>query len=369
MLNVFATFDPGQSSWFWLVTAIIIGVLFVLNLLVFVAVHVRRLTGDAHRREAHRFRESVGPDLVDKTLAPPVSQGAVRAVGRQVRRLGATARAEYSLMLMEQLKDASPEDRAAMLEGMRRAGAVDRALLGTRRLAPWRRAWAAHILGLAGAEEAVPRLIETLADRDAEVRKAVARSLGQIGGPQVVAPLRELFLGPGRVNSGAVYDAMIDLGPLAGPVFKEGLESPNRFVRVPAAYGAAEVLDPAEARSLLGPLLEDSFASVRTAAASALGKVGGERLGEELARACRDDEHIVRRAAVAAIASYDDPEAVQIAARALDDPDRDTAIAAGQALVQLSRRPHAGHVAQAVIAERHDWPIERAQILASVGAV
>jgi hypothetical protein len=78
----------------------------------------------------------------------------------------------------------------------------------------------------------------------------------------------------------------------------------------------------------------------------------------------------VRRAAVTALASFDNSEAVTLAWTALHDPDRDTAIRAGEALVHLERLPRAGSAARATLAAADEqWPLRRALTLAELGAV
>jgi hypothetical protein len=72
-------------------------------------------------------------------------------------------------------------------------------------------------------------------------------------------------------------------------------------------------------------------------------QVGGDIVPETLGRATRDDQPAVRRVAAEALGSFDDPRAVELAAATLVDPD----------LLQAER----------------DWPVERAQTLASLGAV
>ena len=55
---------------------------------------------------------------------------------------------------------------------------------------------------------------------------------------------------------------------------------------------------------------------------------------------------------------------------ALLDPDRDTAVAAGESLVRLARRPAAAAAAERALARSAQaWPVERALVMDSVGAV
>jgi HEAT repeat protein len=117
-------------------------------------------------------------------------------------------------------------------------------------------------------------------------------------------------------------------------------------------------------------MLDDTSAPVRSAAAASLGQVGGGLLPEGLARAARDEEPAVRTAATGALGSFDDPRSVELARNALDDPDRDAAVHAGEALVRLSRGHHAGTAAtEALQRSAEEWPVERALTFASLGVV
>src|SRR5207344_3459221 len=113
------------------------------------------------------------------------------------------------------------------------------------------------------------------------------------------------------------------------------------------------------ARALIEPLLADGSAPVRAAASESLGQVGGVLLPEGLARATSDEHAPVRAAATGALGSYDDPHAVGLALNALLDPDRVTAVRAGESLVHLSRLPTVGSAAAAALERSaEDWPVE-----------
>jgi hypothetical protein len=99
-----------------------------------------------------------------------------------------------------------------------------------------------------------------------------------------------------------------------------------------------------------------------------LGRICGDRVPTEMAHASRDDQQSVRRAAAAALGSYDDPQALELLLGALVDPDRLTAVRAGESLLRLSRLPHVGAAARAAIGGTEAWPVQRAWTLASLGA-
>ena len=212
-------------------------------------------------------------------------------------------------------------------------------------------------------------LIERVGDRSRFVRESAVRALGRVGDPQVLPLLGELFRAPGRVPSGVVYDALVSFGAAAEPTFAGALRSEHDSVRVASCFGVAAVSEPEQARAELAPLLADASAAVRAAAAEALGQVGGSSLPAALARASRDEVATVRVAAIRALAAYDDPQAVELALNALLDPDRDTAVTAGESLVRLAHRPATAAAAEDAIGRSGQaWPVERALVMDSVGA-
>jgi HEAT repeat protein len=131
----------------------------------------------------------------------------------------------------------------------------------------------------------------------------------------------------------------------------------------------AAVSDPPAARAAVEPLLADSVGEVRAAACEAFGRIGDGTAPEALTRATSDDAASVRHAAVSALGAYDDPGSLPVLLAALDDPDRDVALRAGESLVRLARLPVAGTEARAVMTETDAWPLETARVLDSLGAV
>ena len=355
------------SPWLWESVVAITLVLLTLNVLLIVLVHGRRIRQYLRGGRERRFQARL--DEVISRLDQPMGvrnriwlRSQLAGFDELERPLAAAARTEG-------LRDAAPDDRQQMLEVLREVGAIELLVRSTRSRIPWRRALAVRTLGWAGAEETIPLLIGLISDRSRYVREAAVRALGRIGDPQSLPQLGELFRVPGRVPPGVVYDALVSLGPAAAPTFAGALRSERESVRVASCYGVAAVSEPEQARTDLPPLLADPEATVRAAAAGALGQVGGSTIPAGLARASRDEVATVG-ASTDALGSYDDPQAVELAMNALLDPDRDTAVAAGEALVRLSRRPAAAAAAERVLARSAQaWPVERALIMDSVGAI
>ena len=358
----------AKQPWFWGSAGVVALVLLLLNVFLLVAVHLRRLRQYARSRRQRAFRGHV--EDVFAELDPTTSVRDPQWLGTQLSSFGELERPLAATVLIERLRPASEEERERALEVLREAGAVELIVRSTRRRLPWRRALAIRTLGWIGADEAVPVLIDRLSDRNRYVRESAVRALGRIVDSRALPFLGELFRSPGRTGSGVVYDALIAFGTEAEPVFAGALRSQIESVRVASCFGVAALSEPEVARGLLEPLLADSAAPVRSAAAESLGQVGGDLMPQALARASRDEQPTVRRAATGALGAYDDPRAVELALNALLDPDRDTAVRAGEALVRLSDRPHAAEAAtQALRRSEAAWPVERALVFASLGGV
>ena len=318
-----------SSAWLWESIAAITLVLVFLNVLLIVLVHGRRIRQSVRGGRQRRFQEKL--DEVMAKLDHPAGFRDRVWLRWQLAGFDELERPLAAVALIERLRPASEEEREHVLVVLRDLGAIALLVDSTGSRIPWRRALAVRTLGWAGAEEAVPMLIGRVGDRSRYVREAAVRALGRIGDPQVLPLLGELFRVPGRVPPGVVYDALVSFRAAAESTFAGALRSEHESVRVASCFGVAAISEPERARAELTPLLADPQSPVRVAAAEALGQVGGGVLPTALARASRDEVATVRVAAVRALAAYDDPQAVELAVKALLDPDRDTAVTAGVA--------------------------------------
>jgi hypothetical protein len=366
LLGVAGAKDP----WVWGFTGVAALTLLWLNVLLLVGVHARRMRQAVRTRREKRFRAQV-EEVLDELDPRSASGRDPHWLREQLAHFNELERPIAAVMLIERVAPATAEERADTLQALRQAGAIDVMLKGLRRRMPWRRALTIRTLGWVGADEAVQALIfQGLADRNRCVRESTVRALGRIGDVRALTPLGALFRAPGRTGPGIVYDALMSFGRAAEPVFAGALRSDVESVRVASCFGIAAVADPETARPLIVPLLTDPSAHVRAAASGSLGQLGGELLPDGLARASRDEQATVRSIATGALGSFDDPRAVELALNALLDPDRDTAIRAGEALVRLSRLRTAGPAADAALARTGDsWPVVRARTFASLGVV
>jgi len=355
----------AKQQWFWGAAASIVVVLLLANAALFLVVYGRRLRELVRARRAARFQRECEQMLEELTSG----RRDLEHLRARIRRFDELERPIAATMLLERLGPASAAERTAVLDALREAGAIDLLLRSLHRRAPWRRALAARTLGQVGASDAVPALIERLSDHSRYVREAAVRALGRIGDERALPPLAELFLKPGRVGAGIVYEALLAFRDASVPVFREGLASATGSVRVTSCFGIAAVVEPEAARHELQRMLADPDGEVRAATCETLGRIPGGTVPDVLAQATRDHVPSVRRAAVSALGSYDDSRSVPFLLAALDDPERDVALRAGESLVRLGRLPAAGGRARAAIDETTAWPLETALVLDSLGAV
>ena len=201
----------AKQQWFWETADSIALTLLLLNVLVLVAVHARRLRQYTRKRRTKRFRARVGRIL--DALDPSSTVRDPHWLRKQIGEFDELERPIAATMLIERMKPASEQERRFALATLREAGAIERIVRGTKAWMPWRRALAIRTLGWIGADETLPVLVERLSDRNRQVRETAVRALGRIGDATAVQYLAPLFAAPGRVGSGVVYDALVAMGP------------------------------------------------------------------------------------------------------------------------------------------------------------
>jgi hypothetical protein len=283
-------------------------------------------------------------------------------------RMDAAHRPVAALLAIDVMREASPSQKAQLRRGLELAGIVELGERGTRRLSPWRRALACEALGEIGAERSVPCLLDRLEDRRPEVRFAAVRALGDIGSTEAVPSLSKAFLERRVAPTNIVNNALRRIGGAAGPVFERGITSDDPIVRVSSCFGFSGIAAEhgVAVDRLAEVLASDPDPQVRTAAAAALGIVGGENAPSQLLHAATDPSVHVRRSAVRALASFDDPTTGDVLVVSAEDEDRETAIRAAEALLALSRRPRAAEEARTHLERCPGWSVEYARKVAEL---
>ena len=208
------------------------------------------------------------------------------------------------------------------------------------------------------AEEAVPGADRPLSDRSRYVaRLRSARSAGSATSGR--SPLAGLFATrvgrPGRSST----RRFVSIGDPSAQAFRRARLPTNT-----SALPRSSASHRSSTRRLARPLIERMLAD--QAGRGAGGRGGDARTGRRSSGQRRADGGDARRAAtyaerpVSALASYDDPSRCGSLSEALDDPDRDTALRAGETLVRLSRVRRSA--ARRPRRSRNDgWPVETAR--------
>jgi HEAT repeat protein len=285
-------------------------------------------------------------------------------------RMDADERPVAAVLVTDVMREAPPSHRELLRGELERAGIVELGERGTRRLSPWRRALACEMLGKIGSELAVPALIERLRDHRPEVRIAAVRALGDIGSDEAIPALSRAFLETRAAPTNVVLNALRRIGGESAPAFERGIAAEDPFIRVSSCFGLAGLAAQyGGAASRLAQVLDsDSDPRVRTAAAAALGLVGGGSAPLELVDATTDPDVHVRRSAVKALGSFDDPTTGETLVERTEDDDRETALRAAEALLALAGRPRAAPEACALLESSSCWAVEYARKVAEVAA-
>ena len=283
-------------------------------------------------------------------------------------RMNAAERPVAAVLVTNLMQAASSSQKEKLRAALEKSGIVELGHRGTRRLSPWRRALACEMLGNIGSPRSVPVLLERLDDRRPEVRAAAVRALGDVGSGEAVPALSAAFLERRVAPTNVVNEALRRIGGEAAPAFERGIASADPVVRVSSCFGLSGIAEShgGAVHRLALVLGSDSDSRVRTAAASALGIVGGGNAPAELIRATTDPEVQVRRSAVKALGSFDDPTVGETLDECTEDDDREVALRAAEALVMLARRPRAAAAAGARLESSSAWAVEYARKVAEV---
>ncbi len=197
------------------------------------------------------------------------------------------------------------------------------------------RAYAAQVLGMAGAPAAIPALVEALRDRhedETSVKAAAAAALAKLRDPSAVPLLVKELRFVDERSSRDVAEALVGFGSLAVPALLALLADPaDPASRVWAARVLGRIGDPRAVDELIGRL-QDRDDRLRMTAAEALGMLGDPRALQPIVRAIlRDPAPQVRAHAAGAVARIEGERAVDVLVAALADTDYATRIRALEA--------------------------------------
>ncbi|HJS43004.1 MAG TPA: M56 family metallopeptidase [Gemmatimonadales bacterium] len=181
----------------------------------------------------------------------------------------------------------------------------------------------------------VNALIARLKDENAGVRRAAARSLGQLGDSRAVAPLIAVLADSDADVRSTAIDALVDfedpraIAPIAGL-----LKDPVTAVRH-SALNALSHWDQGVPTGPVVALLDDQNADVRREAVNLLEHLGAKSAGPAIARLVHDQSSDVRQTVVQALGNLGVQGGAAAITEALSDPNPDVRESALGALSEL----------------------------------
>lgn len=208
--------------------------------------------------------------------------------------------------------------RLDVLRALEESGVVSRIVRGARSRFKWSRARALRILGELKLPQSVPTLLNSLDDKDADVRNVAARSLGRMKLQAAEEALVGLLGKHDQSVSARIAAICIEMGPRTSPLLIKTLRDGTPKARFWAARILGEIADPRATRSL-GEALLDSDADVRSAAARAIGRTGDRTMGPAVAPLLADPVWYVRAHAAEALGKIGDGSFAAPLAEALRD--------------------------------------------------
>ena len=267
-------------------------------------------------------------------------------------------------MVAEEVAQLELTLRLDLVRALEERGVVARYLRDAKSSMKWTRARALRILGELKVPVSVPTLLQSLEDKDADVRNVAARSLGRMKLQAAEEALVSLLGKHDQAISARIAAICIEMGPRTAPLLIRSLRDGSPKARFWSARILGEIRDPRAVRSLgdalldvdsevrsaatwaLGeigerataplvePLLRDPIWYIRAHAAESLGKLGDGNYAPPLGEALRDRSWWVRKNALDALVRLGDPSK-PVLLRTLQGDDRFARECAVEALFSL----------------------------------
>ncbi|HHN75505.1 MAG TPA: HEAT repeat domain-containing protein, partial [Acidobacteria bacterium] len=246
---------------------------------------------------------------------------------------------------------------------------------------PDARALAAAELGVNGANENIPPLVQALRRDQEIVQIQAATSLGRIGTVEAVAALREFIDADSRLVRQAVAQALRDVDPSAYPEAAEVLvemghktlpkgpdKDPDLLVRAAVVTSLAVVQQPVGVEYLVDRLEKDADEGIRNAAVQTLGRLGDPRAVEVLIDVYHNDNEKNRSWAIEALGEIGDERGRKVILEALEDFDPVCRGKAAWALMQMDGEKAIPLLTERLAIEEDDMPaVVMAHALALLG--
>jgi HEAT repeat protein len=211
----------------------------------------------------------------------------------------------WSEMAAEEVTQLELTLRLDVVRALEEQGVVARYLRDAKSRMKWTRARALRILGELKVPASVPTLLQSLEDRDADVRNVAARSLGRMKLQAAEEALVSLLGKHDQAISARIAAICIEMGPRTAPLLIRSLRDGSPKARFWSARILGEIRDPRAVRSL-GDALLDADAEVRSSSAWALGEIGERATAPLLEPLLRDPVWYVRAHAAESLGKLGD---------------------------------------------------------------
>lgn len=246
---------------------------------------------------------------------------------------------------------------------------------------PDERAISAAALGVNGADENVPVLVEAIETEPDVVQASAITALGRIGTPAAVAALARFAHSEVTLTRRAVCQALQDVLPESYPDAARVLieigqstlpkgpgDDPNMEVRRAAVTSLAVIQSPLSGEFLTDRAANDPEEGIRNASVKTLGRIKYPGAVDALMQIYEVDDEKNRAWAIEALGEIGDPRAVPTVLKALSDFHGVTRGKAAWSLWQLQQAQCVEPVQQALAIEQDDMPsIVMAHVLVLAG--
>jgi HEAT repeat protein len=222
------------------------------------------------------------------------------------------------------------------------------------------RAQAAEALGRAGDKRAVVHLVAALTDDDSDVRQKAAEALDRLGWQAKTEDEQQLYFVAKKE-----WDKCLKMNPVTMKELIKAMSDRDPEVRKKAAETLGKMENPAV--EPLVAALRDDDERVRDKAAEALIKIGGLCVTKSFIVALRDKNPNARERAAQALGRIGDSCAIRLLVAALNDTNWQVREKAAQALGRIGDSNAVGPLAAAMDDEDSDVRQKAAEALDSFG--
>lgn len=275
-------------------------------------------SADVRLRVAHSFGQCTESEAV-QSLMTLIRDSKDAVANMAARSLSRNPRSSLALLIrMFSDKEWKMRSRAAMSIKRMGPGASDALKSALEDNDSNVRFWAAICMGNLRDRSHSKLLLEKLQDRDIGVRIAALRALREIGDPNVASKLFEALSQPSEIIRDLIYEILKDFGTHSIPYLMESLSSEYWMGRALAAQALTDM--GSDAVVPLVSALESQDKERKYWAVRILGKMQEKSAYPEIRKFLSDPDSEIRMAALEAVGSYLNPDAIPMIIERFLDP-------------------------------------------------